>query len=256
MRQACAATRVAGARGRRESAGSRKRQPPRWSVVATGISALGRLRDCILGAQSRQRGARELRDPLEESGAHRDVETVHVGRTEHEQAEGGRDPRRPAAAALRDSARKSHPRTTSPPRSRRWTRKTGRRMLLVSDTVSAVTGLAHSSAAYCGLTTTGASAQCGTLKTFFIVTTSVSGSRDASLLQAAALGSRRTSRDEIASFSWAWRTMSATRDSSALMRSRSISDWRSTSEIAWPLWGCGNCSEASSSGCWSKKSGC
>ena len=42
-------------------------------------------------------------------------------------------------------------------------------MLFASDTVSAVTGLAHSSAAYCGLTDHRRSAQCGTLKTFFIV---------------------------------------------------------------------------------------
>ena len=99
---------------------SHRDRPSAWP---TARLRLGRS-DCILGAQPRQRGTREFRDPLEEGGAHRDVEAVLIGRSEHEQAEGG-DPRRPAAAASRDSARMPHPRTMSPPRSRRWTRKTG-----------------------------------------------------------------------------------------------------------------------------------
>ena len=83
---------------------------------------------------------------------------------------------------------------------------------------------------------------------------SVSGSAAASVSSSKARA-QLTSLSAIASFSRPWRTISATRISSALIRSRSISDCRSTSEIAWPFCGWGNCMLDSNSGCWSKKSG-
>ena len=233
-RQACAATRVVAAEVVEKALDAAEASATATSPRCLPAFALGQLRDRT--ACSRASAA------LESSAirSRKAVPIVMWKRSLSAEPSTSRPkvagPRRPAAAALRDSGRdvasSNHVAASKPT----LEPQNGTRMLLARRYRVAVTGRAQSGAAYCGRPYQRRSAQCGTLKTFF------SRHRPAFLAAAphppvaAELGSRRPAR-AIASFSWPLRTMSATRDSSALMRSRSINDWRSTSEIAWPLVG-------------------
>ena len=187
------------------------------------------------GAQARQCRAGQFTDSLEKRGSHRRVKAVGSAEpsTSMPNVSGLAPTRKGSKATLLTTPSGPSQEAASKPT---FDPQNGMRMLLANVMVSLSTASAQSRVSSAGFGFHRRSAACGTSKMRFSSMINVAGSAASSV----SVNSERTqpmSFSAMASFSWPCRTISAILPSSALTRSRSISDWRSTSEIAWPSCG-------------------